>query len=992
MPNKKIKDMLFGRLASVGRFVTEEQIAECVELQDKYREKDAEVPRLGELLSMKGYMTAEQVRAVLDGQYGRREGLFGEIAIRWCFLKREALDGALKFQRDMDAAGKHRARIGEILVGRGEIQEHHVRAILDAQGKKIIHCSGCSARFNLAHFQPGAKVKCPRCGATTQIGDVERHVKDDSPLDVHSTIWLPKSPASGEETGMATKTSVEIGGYDVLTRLGTDGTGILCRARHRATGQLVALKVMRPGPQVGQGFLDRFVEDTRHAIMLDHPGIKRVYEVGNDNGRYFLAEEFIDGRSIKRQLDVAGKISAYEACDISLQVSQALKYGQEKGIVHGDVRPSNVIIDDSGRARLAGLGVTKDVGLNLRFLGRSDKNIPFYVAPELAIDPSTADSRSDIYSLGAMLYHMVTGRPPFAGQGSLEVLMRLAHEPVIPPRQIAPDISPKLESLILSMMAEEPDDRFQDIDGVIDGLREVMASTEGATVPGPVAAAIDSGASALASGGSQTSVSPADKTSHTMRPVRNTPAATSVAATAMRTGARSAQRRYARERFVHRHSSSGGNGALGLIGLVAGGVLILLLTWFAVDQFNNPGDGSRSTTPSRNSHSGRGSGSRQENIRIGTPPSMASLLFGKAKRYANNHSGDDDEIAKLYKEVGDKYPASEYAKKALEQYRQHIHKAATTALKTISLRWEATERQRGNFTGTISDVASWKDKYPAAGTKLLAESRKLRDAVLVAKTDFIANGSKQVTDLIEVGKFDEAKVKLNTLKSLVNEQGAQLIADLMTRIEKGEKQKQLEVQAAKDAEAMKLAEEAKKIAAEKAAKRLAARFEAVCKGAASLAAKKRFSQALTILSNSREDFTGSPHQKQLAHLEESMQVYTAFIKAFDAGLKDEKIDARLPFGGKNRKVVGSEADQVTLDLGTAGKMSIPWRSFEKEDVAALALNYVDKKDGSSLLGYALFCSVNGLAKQADDYVARAKKLGAKVDGVAEVVTGAWLKP
>lgn len=154
MTKATIKEVLFGRLATRGKFVTEEQIAECLALQDRYRTQGGPVPRLGEILAVKGYMSAEQVRAVLDGQHGRREGLFGEIAIRWRFLDRPALEEALDLQRQMDAAGKPRSRLGEVLVEHGRLHPHQVRAMLEAQGKKIVHCSGCNARFNVAHFRP----------------------------------------------------------------------------------------------------------------------------------------------------------------------------------------------------------------------------------------------------------------------------------------------------------------------------------------------------------------------------------------------------------------------------------------------------------------------------------------------------------------------------------------------------------------------------------------------------------------------------------------------------------------------------------------------------------------------------------------------------------------------------------------------------------------------------------------------------------------------
>jgi hypothetical protein len=147
---------------------------------------------------MKGFMTPEQVKAVLDGQHTSRGGLFGEIAVSWRFVERGALEEALRHQRELEAAGKPRARIGEILVGRGRLQAHQVRAILEAQGKKIVECPGCGGRFNVAQYRPGSAVKCPRCGAETVLGDAPRQADDQSPLEASQTIFAPAQGAPEE--------------------------------------------------------------------------------------------------------------------------------------------------------------------------------------------------------------------------------------------------------------------------------------------------------------------------------------------------------------------------------------------------------------------------------------------------------------------------------------------------------------------------------------------------------------------------------------------------------------------------------------------------------------------------------------------------------------------------------------------------------------------------------------------------------------------------
>ena len=527
MSKAPIRELLFGRLALAEKLVTDEQLTECLGLQLRYGEYGGKVPLLGELLTMKGYLSAEQVRAILEGQRSRRDGLFGEIAMRWRLIDAGGLERALDIQRGMDAAGKPRAAVGEILVDLGLLRPSQVRVILGAQGKRIVGCPGCRAHFNVVRYRAGARLSCPRCSAALALGEPATGAAEDLPLGVVGTLWCPPedgarpakqvpssapSPAPAapaaparpaasaarsaagaddlveiredvaggfyfvdpaETSGPEADAALKIGGYEIIERLGSDAASAVCKARRLAGGDLVVLKVFWPPHRPDEKTLRAFQENGRKAVYLDHPNLKRVFEVGLDHGRLFLAEEFIEGQSLKRQLDLVGRMLASDAMDLARQLAEALSYGHERGIVHGDVRPSNVIIDQHGAARLAGLGVAKDAVLNLRYLGRDASNIPFYLAPEVAVDPARAEARSDIYSLGAVLYHMLTGRPPYSGSGSLELLMRLAREPLVAPEQIDPKLPPELCRLVKAMLTSEPDERPANMAKVIAKLREL---------------------------------------------------------------------------------------------------------------------------------------------------------------------------------------------------------------------------------------------------------------------------------------------------------------------------------------------------------------------------------------------------------------------------------------------------------------------------------------------------------------------------------------
>jgi Protein kinase domain len=971
MSKAPIRDLLFGRLASSGKFATEEQIAECVNLQEKYREKGGTVPRLGELLAMKGYMSPEQVRAVLDGQHTRLEGLFGEIAVRWRFVDRKVLDNALEFQREMDAAGKHRARIGEVLVGRGELQPHQVRAVLEAQGKKIMHCSGCSARFNVAHFRPGAQVSCPKCGAVTVVGEGERHVSDKSPLDVVNTIWLSKDQEKEQDLSRLSETSarraMEIGGYEMISRLGSDATGASCKARHLSTGNVVALKIMRPGPQLGRDFLERFVEETRQAVLLDHPNLKRIYEVGSDRGRYFLAEEFIEGKSLKRQLEVVGKLTPSEAAEMIAQLCEPLSYGHRKAIYHGDLRPSNVLIDESGTVRLAGLGVAKNAALNLRYFGREASNVPYYLAPEQAVDIANTDARSDIYSLGAIFYHMLTARPPYVGQGSLEVLMRLTQEPLIPPQQIVPEVSPQLAKLVTDMLSPEPDERPQTIVEVQTRLRNAVGTLR---VKGSAAKPATGGVARPVTASTVKVPTP----SAPVRPaIRDRKAAEAFG-----------ERRYARERVPQRRRSS--SAAPVMIGLVLGALGLVALVWYIVDS-QTPETTYAKPNPRRELPENRNP--RPEPVPVAKDPDFAA--YSAARNFADNNRGDHEEIAKRWKAVFEKFPDSSYAKIARENHKKSYRKSVEGALNKVEKKWIDQNQGKSAFRATLSDIESWRRLYPDLAKLGLDEVKdradKLERSVVTARTDHISKRTMDINKSIDARKFAEARTELKELSGIVSEKGAQLIADLTKKIDDAYKAHQEAERLAQEEAERKKREEAarlKKVAARFA---LAEKFEKARLGIAKPLFKRSFRLALVRATVLRKDFKDTEHSAMAKQIEEALQIYAAFHKVMDAGLKAGKGEPRLPFGGKARRAVGTKGSLVILKIPDGGNIELRWDSFASADVAALGLTYVNEKDAASLMGYAIFCSLVGADEVATRYLQKAEKLGARVAGLKAVLEG-----
>ena len=238
--------------------------------------------------------------------------------------------------------------------------------------------------------------------------------------------------------------------------------GAVWKAHHLALDIPVALKLMLPLEALGPSAGERLLREARAAAKLRHPNIVGVFNVGEDAGVHFLVMEFVEGKSLQKLLDEQGALPVAQALTITAQLLDALELTFAHRIVHRDIKPDNILIDRQGVAKLADLGLAKQLGseLNLTQTGMV-MGSPYYIAPEQASDTKNAGPLVDIYSLGCVLFHMVAGAPPFAGTTNLEVILKHVRDPIPNLSQIAPAVPASLDAIVAKMMAKEPKDRFQ---------------------------------------------------------------------------------------------------------------------------------------------------------------------------------------------------------------------------------------------------------------------------------------------------------------------------------------------------------------------------------------------------------------------------------------------------------------------------------------------------------------------------------------------------
>ncbi len=297
-----------------------------------------------------------------------------------------------------------------------------------------------------------------------------------------SGVWLRLFPSESQvhDPGLSpAEAGLSLGHFEVQERIGAGGMGAVFRANDTRLDRAVALKILTPSLSRDDAAVQRFRNEARAAARLDHENIARVYFIGEDQGLNFIAFEFINGENLRNLIIQQGRVEPVEAVNFVLQITSALRHTSANGVVHRDIKPSNIIITPSGRAKLVDLGLARkehsesaaDLTLAGTTLGTFD-----YISPEQAKDPRNVDVRSDIYSLGCTLYHMLTGEPPYPDGTVLKKL--LDHQSGEPPDPAKKNrrVSDDLSMITRKMMASDPKKRYQTPDQLTRDLMLIAGS------------------------------------------------------------------------------------------------------------------------------------------------------------------------------------------------------------------------------------------------------------------------------------------------------------------------------------------------------------------------------------------------------------------------------------------------------------------------------------------------------------------------------------
>jgi serine/threonine protein kinase len=392
-----------------------------------------------------------EVPSVLGARYNlvvQEESLFGKIAVEEGFVSQGQLDAAME-----DTNG---TTLTEVLVARGFLNPSQVQIIRDIQrihmaevtapaesggmlrmDRFLLPCSGCDTHYLIQGYAEGTKFVCRKCQKVLVVRRVQEPERRPSP--------------SGART---------VGPYELLGEIGRGSMSVVYRARHRDTGAVVALKVLKESDTPNPSFLKRFQQEAHAASRLSHPNIVPVLDSGERDGSYFIAMAVVEGVTLDRAMTTS-RLSIRQFVEVLEQVAQAVHHAHQHGIIHRDLKPANIIVDAAGRPHVSDFGLAKTDHLEKAATHGGGKiGTPYYMSPEQVMgDVPGTDARSDIYALGVMLYEALTGKVPFPGSSVVQVYLGILNGVPVAPSTLNPRTPRELEAICLRALARNKDQR-----------------------------------------------------------------------------------------------------------------------------------------------------------------------------------------------------------------------------------------------------------------------------------------------------------------------------------------------------------------------------------------------------------------------------------------------------------------------------------------------------------------------------------------------------
>lgn len=279
------------------------------------------------------------------------------------------------------------------------------------------------------------------------------------------------------EVAQAEKSGQQIPGYKVINKLGAGAMATVYKAKQLSLDRMVAIKVLPRKFTGNPQFIERFYAEGRSAAQLNHPNIVQAYDVGKAGEYHYFVMEYVEGGTVYDEIVKNKRYQENEAIDIGIQIAEALDHAHSKGLIHRDVKPKNLMITTGGVAKLADMGLARAISDKEAAEAEQGRafGTPYYISPEQIRGEINIGPQADIYSLGATLYHMVTGSVPFDGKNPSAVMHKHLKTAIVPPDHVNPKLSSGISEIIEMMMAKSARERYRNCKDLLTDLRAVKA-------------------------------------------------------------------------------------------------------------------------------------------------------------------------------------------------------------------------------------------------------------------------------------------------------------------------------------------------------------------------------------------------------------------------------------------------------------------------------------------------------------------------------------
>ncbi len=261
--------------------------------------------------------------------------------------------------------------------------------------------------------------------------------------------------------------------YEIIGKIGAGGMSDVYKAKDLTLGRFVAIKVLKPEFSEDVGFVTKFRTEAQSAAALQHPNIVNIYDVGSENGLHYIVMEYVEGITLKTYIEKKGQLSFKEAVSIAIQVGRGIEAAHNNQIIHRDIKPQNIMISTEGKVKVMDFGIARAASSNT--ISSDVMGSVHYSSPEQARN-GFVDGKSDIYSLGIVMYEMVTGRVPFDGDTTVAVAIQHLQEEMVKPSAYAPNLPISMEKIILKCTQKNPDRRYENMSALLSDLRKALVS------------------------------------------------------------------------------------------------------------------------------------------------------------------------------------------------------------------------------------------------------------------------------------------------------------------------------------------------------------------------------------------------------------------------------------------------------------------------------------------------------------------------------------